>query len=612
MNSIITLQLLDKIGFEVISMLISLFWQTSLLCLSASVLVYFLNQRNAAVRHFVWITTLCMIPIIPLFIWIASLIGAPRAELPVIPVYSVTSDYSGLSTSQSDIEGITVSEREVSGSYGNYRWAIALFIYLTGVLFYFSTVLISRMRMRLWSRNGQVVTDQRIKKLFTSTAGQLGIIRNITITRCKQITAPLTIGSVKPVILVPPEFLHGLSETELRSFAIHELSHVKRFDSSLFTFVALVRSLLFFNPLVWYASRQISILAENACDDIVVETSHEPVIYAEMLTRLAATLPNRYFSTELAAGFIVSKHAFIHRIEKILIKRKSRIRKLSISGLAGIVLVLAASLIVVCSVPLVNKQKVKNGFDYKGQGKLMRAWLKNPERNRVIITGTVVDPNGNPVSGATVAPAKGNGNSLTGDTKFSVMTDTDGRFTMTTPADGKYRYNLMAHDGDLMEWRSWANGITEPLDTKPGGRIDDVTIKLNRPSTVSGTVRDKNGNPVADHTVYAHHTDPCGNRYYDPSAKTDENGNYSLHYIRHGANVIFSANMMPLDADKAPEGIMKRVTLSVGENKNNIDLISMSDKELIEYLNKHATSLTSKIRRRFSQRFVKTVGDRSN
>src|SRR5439155_3734170 len=44
----------------------------------------------------------------------------------------------------------------------------------------------------------------------------------------------------------------------------------------------------------------------------------------------------------------------------------------------------------------------------------------------VTITGIAQDPDGNPVAGATVAPAKtGSGNSLTGDTRFSVVTKKD-------------------------------------------------------------------------------------------------------------------------------------------------------------------------------------------
>ncbi len=64
------------------------------------------------------------------------------------------------------------------------------------------------------------------------------------------------------------------------------------------------------------------------------------------------------------------------------------------------------------------------------------------------IRGRVLDPDGKPVAGATVAPAlTGSGNSLTGDTRFSVETDRNGAFTMRLPASGEIAYNPVAHDG---------------------------------------------------------------------------------------------------------------------------------------------------------------------
>ena len=66
----------------------------------------------------------------------------------------------------------------------------------------------------------------------------------------------------------------------------------------------------------------------------------------------------------------------------------------------------------------------------------------------VTITGHVLDPDGKPVNGATVGPARtGSGNSITGDTRFSVRTKADGSFTMTLPASNDRQYDLVAHDG---------------------------------------------------------------------------------------------------------------------------------------------------------------------
>ena len=116
----------------------------------------------------------------------------------------------------------------------------------------------------------------------------------------------------------------------------------------------------------------------------------------------------------------------------------------------------------------------------------------------VRIRGRVVDPDGNPVAGATAAPAlTGTGNSLTGDTRFSVMTRPDGTFEMWLPASNAAQYNLVAHDGKYQQWRKWANGTLPPFRTTPGQEIEGVEIQLTRPATVRGIVIDENGTPVA-------------------------------------------------------------------------------------------------------------------
>src|SRR5205085_10084377 len=105
----------------------------------------------------------------------------------------------------------------------------------------------------------------------------------------------------------------------------------------------------------------------------------------------------------------------------------------------------------------------------------------NPEMDPVTITlergvkvaGRVLDPDGKPVAGATVAPAlTGTGNSITGDTRFSVPTAEDGTFTITLPASGEGKYNLVAHDGKHGQWRKWANGVLPPIQTTPGPEMD--------------------------------------------------------------------------------------------------------------------------------------------
>jgi BlaR1 peptidase M56/Carboxypeptidase regulatory-like domain len=196
----------------------------------------------------------------------------------------------------------------------------------------------------------------------------------------------------------------------------------------------------------------------------------------------------------------------------------------------------------------------------------------------VTIRGRVLDPDGKPVAGATVAPAlTGSGNSLTGDTRFSVETDKDGAFTMKLPASGEIAYNLVAHDGKYQQWRTWANGIIEPFRTTPGLVMEDMTLHLTRPSTVRGRVVDAAGQPVAGREVRASAADKRENRYYDPTTKTGADGTFELRFIRAGQQHI---QVYPfwLDAEQAPAGTNRTLTLAEGETREGVNLTAAPER----------------------------------
>lgn len=157
----------------------------------------------------------------------------------------------------------------------------------------------------------------------------------------------------------------------------------------------------------------------------------------------------------------------------------------------------------------------------------------------VRVQGRVLDPNGNPVAGATVAPAlTGSGNSLTGDTRFSVRTNAKGEYDGFFPAGNTRQWNLVAHDGDFEKWRQWANGSSEPLKTQPGQVINDFDLRLAPPTVVTGHVVDKDGKPVAHARVRVAQVDARDNLYYVPSAETDAEGRFEMRFVAPGKHFV--------------------------------------------------------------------------
>jgi len=193
----------------------------------------------------------------------------------------------------------------------------------------------------------------------------------------------------------------------------------------------------------------------------------------------------------------------------------------------------------------------------------------------VRITGKVLDPDGNAVAGATATLARtGSGNSITGDTRYSFATDENGSFEMIVPASKEAQYNLLAHDGKYNEWRKWANGVLQPIKTNPGDIINDIVIVLGKPASVKGKVLDSSGNPVPNHKVRSQAFDKLGNRYYDPTTRADENGNFEIKFIRPGKHYV-QAYPFWLTAEQAPEKTSKIIKLEPGQTIYEVELVAV-------------------------------------
>ena len=190
----------------------------------------------------------------------------------------------------------------------------------------------------------------------------------------------------------------------------------------------------------------------------------------------------------------------------------------------------------------------------------------------VHIRGHVFDPSGKPVAGATVAPAHtGTGNSLTGDTRFSYVTNAKGEYDGFFPAGHNVQWNLIAHDGEYGEWRRFANATSAPFPTQAGQVIENFDLTLNVPTTVSGHVVDKAGKAVVGAEVRAVQSDYRGNRYYDPTTKTDAKGNFALRFVAPGSHLV-QVEPFWLYAKEAPEASTKAIEVEAGTPVSDVQL----------------------------------------
>lgn len=125
-------------------------------------------------------------------------------------------------------------------------------------------------------------------RLFTQkVAAQLDIKPKVEIFLSSVVNSPLTVGYLKPLILLPVASINHLTPQQLEALILHELAHIKRGDYFINLLQSVMEITLFFNPFMQLLSRLTRKERENACDDWVLQFQYNPSMYAEALLRMA-------------------------------------------------------------------------------------------------------------------------------------------------------------------------------------------------------------------------------------------------------------------------------------------------------------------------------------
>lgn len=118
-------------------------------------------------------------------------------------------------------------------------------------------------------------------------ATRVGVRVRVQLMITATVAVPCVVGWLKPVILIPPAALTGLSTMQLEMVLAHELSHIRRHDYLVNLLQLLVETLLFYHPVVRWISQDVRRERELCCDDSAVHACGDALHYAHALTDLA-------------------------------------------------------------------------------------------------------------------------------------------------------------------------------------------------------------------------------------------------------------------------------------------------------------------------------------
>lgn len=157
-------------------------------------------------------------------------------------------------------------------------------------------------------------------RLFVQkVAQQLNIKTPVKIYLSSFVKSPLTVGFLKPLILIPLASINHLTTEQLEAVILHELAHIKRADYLINLLQTIIEIVLFFNPFTRLLSTIIRKERENCCDDWVLQFQYNPAMYAEALLSIAWLQQQPAFAMP-AAG---DKGELLPRVKRMLSKQEA-------------------------------------------------------------------------------------------------------------------------------------------------------------------------------------------------------------------------------------------------------------------------------------------------
>ncbi|MGD0500292.1 MAG: M56 family metallopeptidase [Bryobacteraceae bacterium] len=390
--------------------------------------------------------------------------------------------------------------------------------------------------------------------------------------------APMVVGWMKPVVLMPVELLTGLRADQVRALLAHELAHILRRDYLVNILQSVTEAALFYHPAVWWVSERIRAEREACCDDLAVEATGDALVYAGALADLDTRRRARLRLAAAATG-----GSLVSRIRRLLGEAEPVSHALPGAGiawtmsllwLAGLSAVLAHGAHTTAATtprpfvpptvtettpatfqipppppagPVASPLTATLMFDPFFALPVPQAAQPDAEKQLASVSGVVSTSTGKPVAGAQVAlmPTTPSPVSSAAGGAKTAVSGPDGAFTIDKVPPGSYR--MMPYHPRYLNTNAaspYTRTPEPPITLTAGQTMDDVKLTLLEPATISGMVVDSDGDPVA-------HMDMCATTwgYYQgrrvnmrvASASSGDDGRYKVQRVPPGT-YLFRAN----------------------------------------------------------------------
>lgn len=124
---------------------------------------------------------------------------------------------------------------------------------------------------------------QELKDKVSHFAKRINIRKPVAILQSELVKIPVTLGYLKPLIMLPAGIILQLSAEQIDTILWHELAHIRRRDYLVNILQSIVEAIFFFNPAILWLSALIREEREACYDDIVLANVQQKGSYLEAL-----------------------------------------------------------------------------------------------------------------------------------------------------------------------------------------------------------------------------------------------------------------------------------------------------------------------------------------
>ncbi|MHC4155226.1 MAG: M56 family metallopeptidase [Planctomycetota bacterium] len=164
-----------------------------------------------------------------------------------------------------------------------------------------------------------VARDKRVPDL----AGQ-----KLRLLVTSKVGSPACFGILRPSVILPRQLYENGTAEELAMVLSHELAHIERRDCWTNLFQRLVEAALFFHPLVWLASSQLTRERERICDNYVISRGVSALDYTAFLSHIV----EQGFEGTCLASVALFEGRLLQRVRFLLDPKRSGKTRLSIKS----------------------------------------------------------------------------------------------------------------------------------------------------------------------------------------------------------------------------------------------------------------------------------------